>query len=87
MRRLAVAAIAPILLWGCASPAPAPEAGAADKTSYNRRELEPRPGLFTGRDGVWTIYRNDQAPAPAEAPPPRPRTILLEEKDSASGPR
>jgi hypothetical protein len=54
--------------------------------SYNRRELPPSPGLFTGPDGTWTLYRNDgKRVAPAPAPPseaaeparPKKREILL----------
>lgn len=71
MRASAVVAIA---LAGCALPPPATEPGA--KPSYNRRELESRPGVFTGEDGVWTIYRSD-APAPPP-PPPRPTTLSCE---------
>lgn len=46
------------------------------KPSYNRRELESRPGLLTGSDGVWTIYRSD-GPPPPPAPPPPPRKTTL----------
>jgi hypothetical protein len=77
MRLLALAA-AGLLLAGCAMPAPAPppKAGPEGKASYNRRELESRPGVFTGRDGVWTIYRSDADRPPPEPPAPPKRTTL-----------
>jgi len=80
MRALAAAA-ALALLGGCAAGAgpaaePREEAG---KISYNRRELESRPGLFTGKDGVWTIYRSDGPPPPPPPPqPPRKTTLSCE---------
>jgi hypothetical protein len=27
------------------------------EVSHNRREIPPGPGVLTGDDGVWTIYR------------------------------
>jgi hypothetical protein len=76
MRALGAAALA--LLGGCAAstPTPAPVGEPAAKPGYNRRELESRPGLFTGKDGVWTIYRSDGPPPPP--PPPRPTTLACE---------
>ena len=50
-----------------------------ERVDSARRELESRPGLLTGRDGVWTIYRSD-APAPdppSEEAPKREPTVLL----------
>jgi len=70
--RAALAALA--ALAGCAIPPPATERG--EKVSYNRRELPPAQGVFTGKDGVWTIYRSD-GPAPPP-PPPRPTTLSCE---------
>jgi hypothetical protein len=75
MRALGTAA-ALALLFGCASSTPAPKSERPEKRSYNRRELESRPGLFTGKDGVWTIYRSDGPPPPP--PPPRPTTLSCE---------
>jgi hypothetical protein len=78
MRALAATA-ALALLGGCAAPAAETKSGGAEKPGYNRRELDSRPGLLTGRDGVWTIYRND-APAPESPPeeaPKREPTVLL----------
>ena len=80
MRALA-AALAGLLLAGCVAPsaAPPPKAGPDGKVSYNRRELESRPGVFTGRDGVWTIYRSDaDAPPPGPPPPPKRTTLSCE---------
>ncbi len=53
------------------------------EVSYNRRDLPPEPGLFTGPDGVWTVYRSgtDRAPAPAEG------GAKEEEKDRSTGER
>jgi len=76
MRTLAAATTALALLAGCAAPAPAPKGERTEKISYNRRELESRPGLLTGQDGVWTIYRSDGEPPPP--PPPRPTTLSCE---------
>ena len=70
----ALLAAGAIALASCALPPPAAEPGA--KPSYNRRELEPRPGVVTGKDGVWTIYRSDAPPPPP--PPPRPTTLSCE---------
>lgn len=72
----AAAAAALALLAGCAGPAPAAKHRDAGKISYNRRELESRPGLLSGKDGVWTIYRSDGPPPPP--PPPRPTTLSCE---------
>jgi hypothetical protein len=76
MRALPTAAALALLLGGCAAPAPAPKAERGEKISYNRRELESRPGLLTGHDGVWTIYRSDGPPPPP--PPRRPTTLSCE---------
>jgi hypothetical protein len=94
MRAPAVACALALALAGCAGSTPEPVEKPA---SYNRRELPPAPGLFTGPDGTWTLYRNDgarAAPAPAPeaaAPEPAPaqpkrREILMcgrGEKDCA----
>lgn len=64
-------------LAGCAMHAPEPP----DKpASYNRRELPPQQGLFSGPDGVFTVYQSGEAaaapsgakPAPEAAAPPEP---------------
>lgn len=72
-RALATATACALLLGGCVAPAAHPPKSEREgKISYNRRELESRPGVFTGPDGVWTIYPNDaDRPAPAPAPPKR----------------
>jgi hypothetical protein len=76
MRAPATGTALALLLGGCAAPVPAPQDERGGKISYNRRELESRPGVFTGRDGVWTIYRSDGAPPPP--PPARPTTLSCE---------
>lgn len=81
MRALAAAIASALFASGCALPRPAPDDHDGE-TSYNRRELEPRPGLFTGSDGEWTLYRNDAAEPPPQPPvddvPPARRTLLCE---------
>ena len=85
MRAPLHAAVITLALFGCAGTTPEPVEKPA---SYNRRELPPSPGLFTGPDGTWTLYRNDAeravpAAAPeAAAPEPEParpkkREILM----------
>jgi hypothetical protein len=83
MRALAAALACALLLAGCAGRAPAPASEGEEKVSYNRRELESRPGLLTGRDGTWTIYRSDGPPPP---PPPRPPTTLSCERGQVCDP-
>ena len=89
MRALAATLALALLALGCARPDPAPRSEPPEKTSYNRRELESRPGVFTGKplgsggsegrtgkDGVWTIHRSDEPPLPP--PPKRPTTLSCE---------
>jgi hypothetical protein len=84
--RAFAAALAAILLGGCVAPkAHPPKAEGAEKRSYNRRELPPEQGLFSGPDGTFTVYRNDaerrrsQPPAPPAPPaPPKPTTLSCE---------
>jgi hypothetical protein len=80
MRALPAATALGLLLGGCVAPsAHPPKAEREGKISYNRRELESRPGVFTGRDGVWTIYRSDaDRPAPAPPAPPKRTTLSCE---------
>ena len=73
MRGVALAVAAALLAGGCTS-RPARH-DRSDEISYNRRELPPSPGLFTGEDGSWTAYRNDVVRAP-EPPPPRRKSTL-----------
>jgi hypothetical protein len=75
--RGAAALVLVALLGGCAR---APEAPGVrgEKPGYNRRELDdPRPGLFTGSDGVWAVRRSGDAPPPDPPPQSRTQTILL----------
>jgi len=59
-------------LGGCAA---APKGEPAQQhASYNRRELEESPGLFSGRTGEWTLYQRgyaDKAGPGCRAPNPR----------------
>jgi hypothetical protein len=72
-RALATALGLALALAGCTSRPPSHDR--SGEVSYNRRDLPPHePGLFTGPDGVWTVYRND---APEEPAPPPKRTILM----------
>jgi len=57
MRAMALAMVFVLPLGGCATPRLKSACG--ESKSYNRRDLPPEQGLFTGPDGVWTIYRND----------------------------
>jgi hypothetical protein len=74
MRGWALALAAALLLGGCTSRPPRHDR--SGEVSYNRRELPPSQGLFSGKDGVWTVYRNDVAEPAGERPPPRRRTTL-----------
>jgi hypothetical protein len=67
-------------LAACAAAAPREEGG--PRPSYNRRELPPEPGLFTGPDGVWTIYRNDE-----DEPAGGGRRVIVDDPDEGPGPR
>jgi hypothetical protein len=84
MRAISIAALTAALmatlLAGCMSREPRKDR--SGEVGYNRRELtHPQPGILTGDDGVWTVYRNDadrspdaREPAP---PPPKKREILM----------
>lgn len=62
LRGLALASAA-ALLAGCAAPAVcAPKAERNEKVGYNRREMPPEQGLFTGSNGVWALYLDDADP-------------------------
>lgn len=83
MRALAAVLVAS-LCGGCIAPrAHPPKREGAEKVSYNRRELPPEQGLFSGPDGTFTIYRNDaerrrnQVDLPPPAPKP-PTTLSCE---------
>jgi hypothetical protein len=67
MRGLAITIVIALPLSGCAMHQPR---AAPEPASYNRRELPPTDGLFTGPDGSWTIYRSHEDPPPKrdEAP-------------------
>jgi hypothetical protein len=75
--RALTALLAASLLGGCIAPrAHPPKAESTEKISYNRRELPPEQGLFSGPDGNFTIYRNhaekrrNQVDRPPEPKPP-----------------
>lgn len=69
MRRAASVAMALALLAACASPQPATDPEKQRKAGYNRRELMgPRPGVFTGADGAWTVERSDRDSPTPESP-------------------
>jgi hypothetical protein len=81
MRALGVALVVASLLCGCMSrPAQKDRSG---EPGYNRRELtHAQPGILTGPDGTWTVYRNDAEPRSEEplstpAPAPKKREILM----------
>ena len=84
MRSTAILAALGLLVGGCIAPSrPASRSDEDAKAGYNRRELPSRPGVFTGRDGTWTIYRSDAPPPP---PPPRRPTTLSCEKGHVCDP-
>jgi hypothetical protein len=81
MRTLTLAIALALLLGGCMNrPARKDRSG---EVSYNRRDLPPEQGLFSGPDGSWTIYRNNpdeprcgaspDEEGACEDPPPGPR--------------
>jgi len=75
MRALVWTIAAALLLPGCmARPAQRDRSG---EVSYNRRELPPERGVFSGDDGVFTIYSNERRPA-EPLPPPRKTTLSCE---------
>jgi hypothetical protein len=78
--RAALAAVAFVSLAAGCSHLPK-QAYEKDATpGYNRRELDdPRPGLFSGQDGAFTVYRNEADRAVEPPPPPaaKKRTTLL----------
>ena len=55
MRAAALAVLAGLLPWACTHP-PEP------LVYETNRELKPGPGLFSGEDGVFTIYGVPQDP-------------------------
>ena len=82
MRGWLLLLVAVSLLPGCLSrPAQRDRSG---EVSYNRRELPPEPGVFSGDDGVFTIYSNE--PRPAEPPPPPRKTTLSCERGQVCDP-
>jgi hypothetical protein len=89
-----LALVLAVVLAGCAG-VHAPKS-TDEPDGYNRRELPSSPGLLTGPDGSWTVYRNDaeraqqpeQQPEQAEAPaepepqePPEPAGRPCEQSD------
>jgi len=81
MRALGLALLVVSVLCGCMNrPAQKDRSG---EPGYNRRELtHAQPGILTGPDGVWTVYRNDAKrastePLEAPAPAPKKREILM----------
>jgi hypothetical protein len=75
MRGLALALAAALLLGACMSRPPRHDR--SGEVSYNRRELPPEEGLFTGPDGTWTVY--DNAPDREDPAPPRRTTPSCDE--------
>jgi hypothetical protein len=80
MRAAALALALALGLAACVAPGPAPKP--APGAGYNRRELPPEPGLFTGPDGVWTIYRNDE-----DEPASGGRRVIVDDPEEGPGPR
>ena len=81
--RVAAAAVALVALAAGCSHLPKQAYEKDTSPGYNRRELEgPRPGLFSGKDGAFTVYRNEaeravDPPPAATAPATKTRTTLL----------
>ena len=67
MPRLTLALGIALALAGCMNRPPRHDY--SGEISYNRRDLPPEPGLFTGCDGVWTVYRNQPERLPERCPP------------------
>jgi hypothetical protein len=75
MRVLALALAGALLVGACTSRPPRHDR--SGEVSYNRREMPPSQGLFSGKDGEWTAYRNDVVESePVRRPPPRRTTTL-----------
>ncbi len=85
MRGLALMTALAAGLVGCAGSAPQP---AEKPVSYNRRELAPTDGLFTGSDGEWTVYRNDKKKKKdeAEEKPPAPEEMTPSASEATAEP-
>ena len=84
MRSLVLVVAALSLLVGCMSrPAQRDRSG---EVSYNRRELPPEQGVFSGPDGVFTIFDNERERGPVEPPPPPRKTTLSCEREQVCEP-
>ena len=64
MRRAIVLA-ASLLLAACAGVEIKP-----GEKSHARRDIPPGPGLFTGKDGEFVLFRLEEEPGEAETPAP-----------------
>lgn len=81
MRIFALALIATLLAGGCMSrPARHDRSG---EVSYNRREMPPEQGLFSGPDGEWTVEADTPPPDDSAPADEEPRT--REEEDERRG--
>jgi hypothetical protein len=80
-----------VVLMGCAGSASRKEDSQSADTEeapfvyHSDNEIPEGPGLLTGEDGVWTIYRSDKLPwdSQQDQQPSQPKDKDMEQKKDA----